>query len=328
MKKVITIGGVTQDIFIQYEHQKSIRLESKNYTIFEEGRKLEVTDVHYALGGGAANTALTFKRLGLDVFPVGKIGTDAPGSFVRTTLESLGIPTRYIAQDATVQTATSFILPAPSGDRTILAYRGANAELTEKEIPADIFASADYTYISSLAKKSSHLFSALCKSAKNAGNFVAANPGLHQLSAYDTVEALGAIDLFALNMFEAQTFMNMLGKKNVWDLTEYCATIHAYGPTLVIVTHGAHGVYVSTKDKEYFAPSIPTKVVNTVGAGDAFTSCFVGMLALGNDIQTALRAGLINSSCVLRHTDAQHGICEYEDLQKKLAEYPIAVNSK
>jgi sugar/nucleoside kinase (ribokinase family) len=78
-------------------------------------------------------------------------------------------------------------------------------------------------------------------------------------------------------------------------------------------------VYVSTPEKEYFSASIPTKVVNTVGAGDAFTACFVAMLARGHGISTALRAGLLNSASVLGYADAQTGILTYQEIVTALA---------
>lgn len=311
------MGGATQDIFILYEQAESAQIHDKRYIIFEEGKKLEVNNLHYATGGGALNAAATFHKLGFLVYPLCKIGNDAAGAFIKNAIHTKGISTVGIVTDDAQQTGTSFVLPSPSGDRAILAYRGANAELREHEIPATLLHDAEYMYIASLAKKSSHLLSTLCKQAHHNRTFVAANPGLHQLTSSDTIMALKHIDLLTLNMFEAKTFLATFNKS--WDLQEYFKTIHAQGPRIVVVTDGAKGVYVSTPEKEYFAPSIPTKVINTVGAGDAFAACFIGMLAHGHDISIALHAGVINSSSVLQHADAQQGILDYTQIMKRVA---------
>src|SRR5207244_3660404 len=45
-----------------------------------------------------------------------------------------------------------------------------------------------------------------------------------------------------------------------------------YGPELVCVTRGAAGCLVQTADEEVAAAGVPVTVVDTVGAGDAFTA--------------------------------------------------------
>jgi fructokinase len=44
------------------------------------------------------------------------------------------------------------------------------------------------------------------------------------------------------------------------------------GPVLVVVTRGGHGVYAVTADLELRRPATPIDLVDTVGAGDSFTS--------------------------------------------------------
>jgi fructokinase len=44
------------------------------------------------------------------------------------------------------------------------------------------------------------------------------------------------------------------------------------GPALVVVTRGGHGVYAATADLEVRRPATPVDLVDTVGAGDSFTS--------------------------------------------------------
>ncbi|WP_329042895.1 carbohydrate kinase [Streptomyces sp. NBC_00178] len=51
-----------------------------------------------------------------------------------------------------------------------------------------------------------------------------------------------------------------------------CDGFHAAGARLVVVTRGAHGAVASLDGQRVTVPGVPTRVVDTVGAGDAFTA--------------------------------------------------------
>ena len=89
--KILTLGGATQDIFIQQENAQTIELtyqDSKNtFLLLQEGSKIEIDSLHYASGGGATNSAVAFKRLGLDVATFFKVGNDAQGSMLLQELK-------------------------------------------------------------------------------------------------------------------------------------------------------------------------------------------------------------------------------------------------
>ncbi|MGW3247345.1 carbohydrate kinase family protein [Streptomyces sp. NPDC001070] len=51
-----------------------------------------------------------------------------------------------------------------------------------------------------------------------------------------------------------------------------CDEFHAAGARLVVVTRGAHGALASLDGRRVSVPGVPTRVVDTVGAGDSFTA--------------------------------------------------------
>jgi len=89
------------------------------------------------------------------------------------------------------------------------------------------------------------------------------------------------------------------------------------GPKTVVVTDGSKGVYVAQKDSMFFHPSVKVDVVDTLGAGDAFGSCFVGSIARGLSIQESLKNGIVNSAAVIGHMGAKPGLLTCEELTKK-----------
>jgi sugar/nucleoside kinase (ribokinase family) len=107
------------------------------------------------------------------------------------------------------------------------------------------------------------------------------------------------------------------------SLQDYCKMILSKGPSIVVVTNGAEGVYVATRNTLYFHQSLPVKPVSTLGAGDAFGSTFVASLYHGKSIEEALVSGISNSCSVIQHIGAQTGLLAQKDLNTKLTEIEL-----
>jgi len=355
MKKVLTIGGATEDIFLLYKNIEMLNLatefEKRSFIILEEGRKIEVNNLEYYAGGGATNSALSFKRLGFDVSSFFKVGTDREANFILEQLKKFQLKLDYVVKDPETTTAISFIIPTAHGDRTVLVFRGANRFLHEKELPGTALDKADLVYITSLTGESSQLLPLITKQAKQHNCFVAVNPGTSQLRAGAEMvrEALPNIDIFILNSHEARFCMAALVKTDralqrslietepfkidnklpellrstlvhkgiCFSLRHYFKAILNRGPIIAVVTNGAEGVYVATEHKIIFHPSLPTNIVNTIGAGDAFGSCFVGSLDDGISLEDSLHTGIINATSVISYLDTKTGLLTKEQLEKK-----------
>jgi sugar/nucleoside kinase (ribokinase family) len=345
MKKIVTIGGVTEDIFIQYHNTESLNLhtqiDEKTFLIFQEGAKVEVEQLSYSSGGGATNSAASFKQLGFDVSSFFRIGNDPAGLRVLKEIGKIGINTKHVLKDPSESTGTSFILPTKSGNRVILAHRGCNKNIKEEELPLELIKQADQLYITSLSHPASQLLPVITTFAKAHGIPVATNPGKSQLEegAELLQQSLKNIDILILNRSEAAICMGaliqtnpelqkkvlttpqQLSKENVphllqtplsfksicFDAQDYFREVLKRGPQVAVVTNGAEGVYVATGNTLYFHPSLPADIVSTVGAGDAFGSCFVGCLTHEKSITESLVAGIINASSVISKLDAKEG---------------------
>ncbi len=363
--KVFTIGGATQDIFLHYAGADVMTINKQNfihsYMLFESGEKVEIEKLTYLTGGGATNSATSFKRLGFDVSCFCNIGNDPAGSHIRKDLESNGVDTTFINTSTQHASGVSCILDTIHGDRTIFAFRGANSYLELDKLPYEEIKRSKQLYITSLSNNSARLLPDIVSFAKQNNIPVAINPGVSQLAkgTLTLKKSLQYIDILILNSSEARTFMLALiqtdeAYKKAFECSSQhnpCALnqsdIHPYlldsalacentlfsmhkffkevlkmGPKIVVVTNGANGVYVATNHTIYFHPSIKINVVNTVGAGDAFGSCFVASLLLGNDVANALRNGIINSASVLKSLGAKAGLLTYEDIKKQSASIP------
>jgi sugar/nucleoside kinase (ribokinase family) len=215
-KKILTIGGATQDIYLSYRGTDLMRLtqsgSEQSYMLFESGAKIEVEEILYYTGGGATNSAVSFKRLGFDVSCFCMLGDDLAAKAVLDDLGKDGVDTSHIEISKKHPTAISFVINSLTRDRTIFAYRGANSFLKKEQIPFEAIESADQLYITSLSNESSKILSDIVKYAKKHKIPVAINPGSSQLStgARELKESLKYIDTLILNSSEAKTFMGAL----------------------------------------------------------------------------------------------------------------------
>lgn len=353
--KIVTIGGATEDIFLHYKNPEVLikreKENEKRYILFEEGRKIDVQSLAYHTGGGATNSAFTFKRMGFDVSPVFKIAQDVQGQFILSELKKEKINTENVVYCKKFSTATSFVFPCPSGDRIIFAYRGANVDLRKEHIPVREIEKSKLIYITSLSGKSGSILEDILKITKKNNVSVALNPGYGQIKDFNCnfIDCLKSIDTLIVNSFEARCIFQMMMDR-IESLKNYkikvseleyepsllnkfykhhnkCIGINIFfneilkiGPKTIIVTNGPEGVYVAQKNLLFFHKSLPVKnVVNTLGAGDAFGSCFVATLLLKNSIEKALIYGLINSSSVISHEGAKTGILNLRQIENKFS---------
>jgi len=351
-KKVLVIGGATMDTLIEYENMETMVHKStrgqQSYLLLEEGDKIEVTNQSYASGGGGTNTAVSFKRQGFEVTLVCKIGEDVLGKIIIDELKSHKVSTKHITTSVRRGTASSFVVPSLKGDRTVFTYRGANTTLLSKELPLAQIQNHDFVYITSLSQESSKRLPEIAKIAKEHKKMVAINPGVSQLKhgSLAIKAALPDISMLILNLDEAKQLMLSLVSDDkrlqamlktptaeamslydkplniqhiYFSLRHFFTTVIKLGPAIVVVTDGAEGVYVATPEKLYYHPALKENVVNTLGAGDAFGSGFVGAYVNTQSIDVAIQMGVANSASVIAYPDAKTGLLTGDALAKKAA---------
>lgn len=346
---VLVIGGATLDTIISYEDMETLIHERKgsaqSYLLLEEGKKIEVLAQETSSGGGATNAAVSFKRQGYEVILFCKLGRDVAGERVLSELKTQGLSTENILFDEDIGTATSFVVPSLKGDRTVFAYRGANAHLLTADLPLSQMQHCSFAYITSLSQASALHLPQIVRSAQKNKVKVAVNPGISQLKkgAPSLKTCLSGIDTLILNEEEAKTFMvsllqdeassdqdeaGQLGKLDqktgrfsfgYFNLREFFKKVLSLGPNMVVVTNGSEGVYVATHKQLYFHAVPPhLKVVNTLGAGDAFGSALVGMWYQSQNLEQSIRAGIVNSASVIQYPDAKQGLLSQADLLQAL----------
>jgi ribokinase len=328
---VITIGGATRDIMFFSPDGKVIadpgHPDQPKLIGFEYGAKIMAKEIHFLLGGGGSNTAVSFARLGLKVAAFLRIGRDRDGDAIIADLAGEGVSTKYIERDGRLRTGFSFLaIQEPSMEHIAYLYRGANDAMvmTQSELRR---AEAKWIYLASLGQErwpttSANLIAYLQSHPKTK---LAWNPGEKQLGRgrQGMSKLMKHTAVFNINKDEAAHLVAAEGY-SAGDLTvpSMLKIIHRWGPRIVLITCGRKGSYAYDGQKRYFEPIKPFQVKDTTGAGDAFGSTFVAGLQIYRDhIGKALRVATINSGSGVSQIGAQPGLLRREKLLELAKKY-------
>ena len=346
--RAVTVGSATIDIIALVADDDVERMTMHNATssflLLEQGRKVDASSVSTHVGGGAVNAAVALKRLGHETEVLAKIGNDLNGEKVQEALGNAGISKSRILSTDESGTGTSVMVASHDRNVSIFTFRGANTLITTKEIGEQNFAGAELVYISNLSEGTRDGFPALAEKAREAGAFIAVNPGIRQLTEQpeQLLSTLPNVDLLTINRVEAASLIpHLLAQDDAQEhdentmpdglehglsigsftmsLADFFMAVQRLGPSYVVITDGMDGAYVGAPDGIRFCPTLKCDVAGTAGAGDAFASTLTGLIAAGEKIDTAMQTATINASSVVGHIDTQTGLLDKEALICHLA---------
>ncbi len=257
-------------------------------------------------GGSAANTAAWLASTGNHVTLIGRVGADAAGELARTTLERGGVRTR-LTVDPDLPTGTCIVLVSPDGERTMIPDAGANAALSRSDVPLSLFDATTHLHVVGYAllnEGSRDAARHAIRSAHANGTTVSIDPSsagpLEGRGPEAFLSWVAGADLLLANADEARTLTGLT------DATEAArALTTAFAE--VVVTLGAGGALRVGRDQKdpVHVAAAPVEVVDSTGAGDAFTAGYLPATLDGADPQTALAAGCALAAQAVTRTGAR-----------------------
>ncbi|MEX0690160.1 MAG: carbohydrate kinase family protein, partial [Candidatus Paceibacterota bacterium] len=326
MHDVITIGTATQDVFLKTskikhlddpKHLKKLGFPTGQAECFALGAKLEVDDLDVNYGGGATNSAVTFSRQGLKTSALVKVGKDEIGQGIIDNLKKEKVD-EMVVEDKDDSSGYSVIIIMPSGERSILTYRGAASAFKKREIKVTKL-KAKWIYITPSEIPLSTTKWMIGHFKKN-GIKVAINPSNYYIKQgiKKLKPILKNVDVVILNREEAAK----LTREDYSQVKKIFRKFDKVIDGVAVMTDGKNGAYVSDGRFMYKAGTYKEeKVVDRTGAGDAFGSGFVAGLSQENDIAFALKLASANATSVIEHVGAQTGILDKEGVKAKRFKY-------
>ncbi len=319
---IITIGTATRDVFLtsplfkvltDVAHLKKIGFPTGEAQCFALGGKVEIDAPVLTTGGGATNAAVTFGRQGFKAACLAKIGDDAIAGDVEAELVKEGVKT-ILKRSAAKSTAFSTILLAPSGERTILVYRGASEDLQKSDCAALQKIKSRWAYFVPGGIKF-EVIAGLAAKLRRAGVLLAINPSKPyiQMGVKKLKPLLEKMSVVILNREEAA----YLAGCDYRAEEKIFKAMDAIVDGIAVVTDGPRGVKVSDGRAIYQAGIYKEKILaDRTGAGDAFGSGFVAGLMRARDcrrptaseIKYAIRLASANATAVVENIGAKKGI--------------------
>ncbi len=255
------------------------------------------SQIRMTAGGSAANSAAWLGFLGAKARFFGKVGSDGFGRHGEALREHHVDP--RLALDPTLPTATIVLTLDEQGDRTMFVDRAANSTLTVDDISEDLFDDVNWLHLTGYTffdPATRPVALELIARAKKLGISVSVDPSttafLREVTPEVFIEWTQGVDLLMPNLEEARLLVGATG-----PFVDFEALAELYPH--VVVTLGSMGAaYVSKTVREQVAAA-RVQVVDTTGAGDAFTAGFLAAWTERPDPKTALAAGIGSASrCV------------------------------
>lgn len=312
---MLAIGKASQDVFLASKKEfQPYMHKGVQYEQLPLGQKIHVDDMIITTGGNATNVAVTFARQGLHSKYAWELGEDAISTSILTNLDEEGVDTSHVRQVAGFTPSYSTILLAPTGERTVLNYPGTQIKEHSTPIDLDVLEGVDWVYLSSINNMT--LLEKIVSSATKHGVKIMMNPSGLELEKPEKLKSIiEDIEVIALNKEEAQTLVH--GE----TLEELARHLTHYVP-VAVVSDGPNGV-VATDGKTVVRAGMyeDVKVVDRLGAGDAFGSGFLSQWAQGGSLKDAVVLASANSTSVVTKIGAKEGILRAPN---KLHSMPIS----
>lgn len=282
--KVTVVGSFNTDLSVRTPHMP-VRGETILGGPFTTGP-----------GGKGANQAVAAARLGAEVSMLVKLGQDVFGDLAAQNLAREGIRPEFVLRSAESHTGVAFIIVDQNGENTIVVAGGTNNFLTPADVERARPAVCEALVLLVQLEIPLETVEAAVRMAHKAGVKVVLNPAPGQpLSP----QLLALVDVLTPNETEAQ-IISGLPVGSLQEVETAARSLLQLGVGAVVITLGSKGALVVTMQMCTHVPGIPVQVVDTTGAGDAFSGALAVALAEGKDLVQA--AAFANAAAALQVT--------------------------
>ena len=286
MKRIAVIGSIVIDLAVQ-----TPRIPAVGETLLADNFKI-------GPGGKGANAAVAVQRAGGAAVLLGCIGDDDFGRMEMAALRAEGVNVESVAIHPEASTGVGIAMIDADGENTILGVLGANDYLNSDDV------------IHTLTLHRDTLDGILV-------NFEVPEPAVAaavQLgSDYDipvivdagparpyTPETWRDCTILTPNEQETETLVGYPISDDATAEQAACELL-GMGPSAVVLHRGAHGALLVTSDDTIHIPSFSVDVVDTTGAGDAFSGTLSVAVAEGLPlVDTIRRANAAGALAVTR----------------------------
>jgi len=276
---VLTMGRVGVDI---YPLQAGVALE-------------DVTTFGKYLGGSATNVAVAAARLGRSAAVITRTGNDPFGRFVHHALKGYGVGDQFVTGVPGLPTPVTFCEIFPPDDFPLYFYRLPKApdlEIHPGELDTAAIRAAGvfWVTVTGLSEEPSRTATLAALEARARKEITVLDldyrpmfwPSREEARRW-VQQALPHVTVAVGNLDECET---AVGEREPLAAAQ---ALHGFGVKLAVVKQGPKGVLADDGTKATEVAPVPVKVMNGLGAGDAFGGALCHGLLAGWDIERVMR---------------------------------------
>lgn len=278
------MGNALVDIVTEVDNAffEANNIEKGLMTLVDEDRQTELVaaiDLKSAdkqCGGSAANTIIGSAQFGAASYYSCKVASDEMGEFYLADLKSNGVDTNLVSgQLSDGVTGKCLVMTTDDAERTMNTFLGTTASYSTKQIDEAALKNSTYLYIEGYLVTGDNGREAMIAAKKLAeANGVKtaltfSDPAMVKYFGDGLKEVIGnGVDLLFCNEEEA---MLHTGTDSIPAAVEALKV----SAKQFVVTLGPDGALVFDGENEIKIAPVPTKAIDTNGAGDLFAGAFL-----------------------------------------------------
>lgn len=300
MYDLITIGDITIDLYFKGESLT----QKDNRFFLAIGGKYVVDYFYESVGGGGANVAINCSNLGLNTAVFGKVGENSFKQIIIQKLIKKGVSTEFLTFEEDYLNVSTILL-TKSGERTIIHYLTPHTSLFLDDLIKEKLLKTKMIYLGNLPDVPLSERKKLLTFFQKNGIPTSLNLGVSDCRRpfSEIINLIQNTDILILNTHEFSDLIKKDYQKINWQ--ENWLKPLNFSNKILVITDGEKGSYLYFKNNFYHQKAIkPKKIIDTTGAGDAFTSGFLFSYLKEKDPIKAMKTGAEYAAKILEKIGA------------------------
>ena len=284
LKRILILGSAVIDVIVTIDR---LPLAGKDIPGLQKGM---------LVGGCAFNVSKILDGLQIPHELCVPVGQGMYADRIREALHESGH--EVLIEDDREDNGYCLSLVEKDGERTFISIDGIETKWQDGWLERLHAADYDYLYASGYGFQDGNSSGEVLLrflGGKKADAKLILDPGPRLLGKQFEEKLLQLGPILEMNQAEAKA---MGQSENVCQAAE---NLHRRTGQPVIITMGQAGTLLHTTEGEEIIPTVPVKVIDTIGAGDSHTAGFIAALASGKSLREACREANRVAACVVQH---------------------------